>query len=246
MVPDLSPLYDRVDAKRRRLFNQRPLPAERIAVVKHAQDLAWLHDCHLWGGGTMRQADIETIVTTGMAVAGHPVIEHVEIGNLADALDWMEGWAKANGPLRLRDIQHLHALLNTGLSGATPGRFRTRELRIDGLATGHIPGTDIPRRMQWLCSMVNRRERRHAIERAVGACASLLAARPFGEGNDLVARLLLNGLLLQRAYPIAVLDDHDRLHDAQQAAAAGEVRPLGELVAAAVEHGLDRYLAALS
>jgi hypothetical protein len=246
MVPDLSSLYDRVDAKRRRLFNQRPLPAERIARVKQAQDLAWLHDGHLWGGGTMRQSDVETIVTTGMAVAGHPLVEHVEVSNLADALDWIESWAKANGPMRLRDILHVHALLNTGLPGANPGRFRTSELRIDGLATGHVPGMDIPRRMAHFCTLVNRRQRRHPIDRAVTASATLLATRPFGEGNDLVARLILNGLLLQRAYPIAVLDDHERLHIAQQAAQMGDPGPLGLLVIDAVEHGLDRYLAALS
>lgn len=245
MVPDLLPRYDRVDAKRRKLFSQRPLPAERLARVKHALDLDWLHDCHHWGGGTMRRSDIETVVTTGMAIDGHAITELVEVVNLADTLDWVESWAKANGPLRRRDLLQVHALLNTGLPGASPGRFRTGELRIDGQLTGHIPGQDVPLRTQRLCTMVNRRGRQHAIDRAVGAFATLLVMRPFNEGNDLVARLLLNGLLLQRGYPIAILDEHDRLHSAQQAAQGGDARPLGMLVADAVEHGLDRYLAAL-
>lgn len=245
MVPELLPRYDRVDAKRRQLFSQRPLPVERIARVKRALDLDWLYDCHRWGGGTLRRADVETVVTTGMAIAAHAVSDLVEVINLADALDWIEFWAKANGPLRRRDLLYVHALLNTGLPGASPGRFRTGELRIDGHLTGHIPGRDVPLRTQRLCTMVNRRGRHHAIDRAVGAFASLLVMRPFNEGNDFVARLVLNGLLLQRGYPIAILDEHDRLHRAQQAAQAGDVRPLGLLVADAVEHGLDRYLAAL-
>jgi hypothetical protein len=245
MLPHLLPEYDRVDAKRRQLFSIRPLPPEPVARVKRAQDLAWLHACHHWGGGTMRAADIDTVTTTGMAVAGHAVAEHVEISNLADALEWVESWAQANVPLRPRDLRHLHAVLTTGLPGANPGRFRTSELRIAGEADDPSPGQAIPRRIQAVCTQVNGRQRQHPIARAVGAGAAVLTIRPFNEGNDLTASLLVNGLLLQRSYPIAVLDDHKGLHGAQQAARIGDVRPLERLVTAAVADGFDRYLAAL-
>ena len=248
MALELSTLLDRVDGKRRRLFSFRPMPASIIARVKRKQDLAWLHASHGWGGGTLRLGEIESVIDTGLAVAGHPVSEHLEVQNLAEALEWIEEWARADLPMRARDILHVHAVLHAGLAGTLPGRFRASELRVGGTFAGHTPGPEIPRRIQALCTQLNGRSGRktHPIDRAVHAMITLTMLMPFREGNDLVTRLVLNGLLLQRAYPIAHFPDPDRLRDCLHMAQGGQRVPLTNLVAEVVEAGLDRYLAALA
>ncbi|MBC7543339.1 MAG: Fic family protein [Candidatus Sericytochromatia bacterium] len=196
----------------------------------------------------MRPKEIESIIETGLAIAGHPISEHLEVQNLADALEWIEGWARADVPLRTRDVLHVHGILHTGVPGTTPGQFRASELRVGGMFDSHTPGREIPRHIQALCTRINGRpgRKQHPIDRAVLAMTTLMTLLPFREGNDLVARLILNGLLLQRAYPIADFPDPARLRECQQAALAGNLPPLTALVAAAVEAGLDRYLKALA
>lgn len=240
----MEPLLTRVDQKRRDLLGYRPLPPDLIARVKATMDLAWVHTCHAWGGGTLRAREVAEILATGLAVADRPVSEHVEVLNLAEAVDWVEEWARTHRPLKPRDLRELHAVIHQGVPGACPGRLRTADVGWAAFGRAGAPGREVPRRLQELCSWVNGRiaKMRHPIVRAAYAYSTVTTLMPFREGNDVVGRFLLNGLLLQRSYPIAVLDEPDPLRAALRYAQTGETVPLVALVGEAVEQSLDQYL----
>ncbi len=46
----------------------------------------------------------------GITIAGKSLREHVEVVNLAEAVDWVEGLAKAEGSFTERTLLDLHAL----------------------------------------------------------------------------------------------------------------------------------------
>lgn len=133
--------------------------------------------------------------------------------------------------------------------------YRRRQVFIAGSAYTSPPPQAVPGRMAefglWLEAtqpMQTNQSRLHPVERAAHAHFWLMDIHPFVDGNGRVARLLMNLLLLQSGYPIAIIRTEDRLayYAALEAGHEGRLNDFLCLVAAAVDRTTDLYLAATS
>jgi len=84
----------------------------------------------------------------------------------------------------------------------------------------------------------------HPMEECAAFHAEFERVHPFRDGNGRVGRLLLNLLLVRYGYPPAVIYKKDRARYLQglRRADAGDPGLLGELLARAVKHSIDRFV----
>jgi len=87
-------------------------------------------------------------------------------------------------------------------------------------------------------------ENQHIIEDFAALHADFERIHPFNDGNGRTGRLILNLLLVRYGYPPAVINkaDRGRYLDGLRRADEGDPGLLGEVLARAVQHGLDRFL----
>lgn len=84
----------------------------------------------------------------------------------------------------------------------------------------------------------------HFAEHLADLHANLERIHPFRDGNGRVGRLVLNLLLVRYGAPPAILYKRNRAHylRALARADAGDPGPLGEIIARAVRHSIERFL----
>ena len=72
----------------------------------------------------------------------------------------------------------------------------------------------------------------------------LVAIHPFFDGNGRTSRLVMNVMLMQKGFPLAIIlkADRKKYYTVLQKADDGNLKPLVLLVAQAVERSLDLYI----
>ncbi|MDP2217577.1 MAG: Fic family protein [Methanolobus sp.] len=86
----------------------------------------------------------------------------------------------------------------------------------------------------------------HPIETVALLYHRLVEIHPFTDGNGRVARLLTNLYLISRNYPPVVLKKEDRrqYYASLRSADSGNLKPLAQFIAKAVDHSLTLYVSA--
>jgi Fic family protein len=151
------------------------------------------------------------------------------------------------------DILALHRLVLRSIDDANAGAYRQGQVYIAGSAFVPPPARAVPGRMAEYAAWLARTGEEaaagqglHPVARAAHAHFWLVDIHPFVDGNGLTARLLMNLLLLQAGYPIAIIRAEDRAayYTALEAGHAGRLDLFLLLVADAVDRTLDMFLAA--
>ncbi len=254
MVNDLPALLAKIDAKRALLDQRRPLSAGEAARLREYLDVEWTYHTNSIEGSTLTRQETLVVLKHGVTVGGRTLVEHLEATNHKQAIDYAIDLATLRTPPTQTDILALHKLVLRGIDDANAGHYRQRQVFIAGSEYVPPPPQAVPGRMAefnlWLektqPSAPGDSPRLHPVERAAHAHFWLVDIHPFVDGNGRLARLLMNLLLMQSGYPIAIIRTEDRqpYYAALEAGHAGRLDDFLLLVAAAVDRTSDLYLSA--
>ena len=250
---DLQHFLAHIDVKRAELDRQRPLSAAEAARLREYLDVEWTYNTNAIEGSTLTRQETLVVLKHGLTVGGKPLVEHLEAINHLAAIGWMEQLAAQPVPPGEADILALHRLVLRSIDDANVGVYRQAQVYIAGSA--HVPPSAqaVPGRMAeyavWLARTGDDQavgQGLHPVVRAARAHFWLVDIHPFVDGNGRVARLLMNLLLLQAGYPIAIIRQEDRTayYSALEAGHEGRLDPFLLLAAEAVDRTLDMFLAA--
>lgn len=263
--PSRSAIYQRLDEAITDLNDRLgglPSPAEADGIWA---DL-WHQEAHhstALEGNTLILSEVQKLLDEGWAVGDKELREYMEVFGYGAAAKWVYGQAlepggwSADGLLTLQEVRSVHFRAMTPVWDVaphshaspeeSPGSWRRHEIapfpdgmtpppfpEIDSLIADWIhdvnqlgapSGTPLPER---LAQIHNAFERIH----------------PFLDGNGRTGRLLLNLILVRTGYPPAIVFKHERTRylDAMRKADAGDLGPLGELVARAVTDNLYKFV----
>lgn len=245
----ITDILARIDEKKKQLDAARPLP---IALVRNLQEwfaVEFTYTSNALEGNTLSLSETAMVVEKGITVGGKTIREHLEAINHAQAIDCIESLAhKQRADLGIDDILAIHKIVLQKIDDIHAGIFRKVQVRIVGSATIFPNSAKVPFLMvdfmEWLHSATD-----HPIIIAALAHYKLVTIHPFIDGNGRAARLLMNLLLLQCGYTLAIIKKEQRseyIDAIEHARKTDDFIPFYGVILQAVEYTLDSYLQAIT
>jgi Fic family protein len=244
-----------------------PSPKESEAIWSDIWHLEAHHSTAL-EGNTLVLREVELLLERGKAVGAKPLKEYMEVKGYANAAQWVYAQALEPGDwhdgglITTQELRHIHKVAMDPVwqvaphPDATdregPGNFREHDIRPfgGGMTPPAWPLVDAQVR-GWVDAVNNQTsgliaadETTPMPERLARIHDHFERIHPFIDGNGRTGRLVLNLLLVRLGYPpIVVLKQQRSAYlAALQKADAGDVGPLGELLARAMYDNLNRFI----
>ncbi len=241
-IPIDESFLKRIDDKKRRLDNLRPLPKD--AVNKLLEDIRLRHTYHSNAieGNTLTLQETKLVLEQGITIGGKPLKDHIEARNDAEAFDFMVKLVQKKEIFSQEIIQQIHDIVTKGLLKDS-GKYRTGNVRITGSSI-------TPPSYQKIISLMDDYIRSiknlsfHPLKKATIIHHRLVWIHPFFDGNGRVARLVTNLFFMQEGYPPIILKQEQRknyyhvLHQGDE----GNLSPLAMFLANAMNEALQFHL----
>ncbi len=217
-------------------------------VVK-ALEIEYTYESNKIEGNTLTLQETALVIEKGLTVGGKTLNEHLEAINHTYAIDFIKAVAQNKEPITERLICEIHALILKRIDEQNAGRYRSVPVMISG--SKHIPPQPyaVPIQMEQLISWYDdNKDTLHPIVLSAEMHERLVTIHPFIDGNGRTSRLLMNLILLQHGYPIAILkgdsDNRLRYYNALEAAQAeNNKEPFINFVAETIKESIKRILA---
>ena len=235
-------LLKRIEEKKKRLDNNRPLPKD--ALKKLLEDIRLRHTYHSDAieGNTLTLQETKLVLEEGVTIGGKSLKDHVEAKNDAEAFDLMIKMVHAKKQISQDIIQEIHEMVTKGILKES-GKYRTSNVRIAGSKTTPPSYSKIINLLEGYISNIQKLKL-HPIKKAAFIHHELVRIHPFLDGNGRVSRLITNLYLMKIGYPPIILKKEDRrkYYHVLQKADDGDLSFLANFIAKAVHETLMYYL----
>jgi Fic family protein len=244
----ITQALNRIDEKKKKLDDARPLPAALVNNLQEWFSIEFTYTSNAIEGNTLSMSETAMVVEKGITIAGKTIREHLEAINHAQAIDFIRELAqKKQNDLALDDILAIHKIVLQKIDDVHAGVFREVMVRVVGSPTIFPNPVKVPFLMidfmTWLQTAAE-----HPVIVAALAHYKLVTIHPFIDGNGRTARLLMNLLLLQQGYPLAIIKKEKRaeyIAAIEHARQKEDMTEFYKIIIDAVEYSLDSYLEAI-
>jgi Fic family protein len=238
-------LLDRLEQKKARLDDLRPLPVAAVRRLGEQLTVEWIYNANAIEGNTLTLRETGLILEAGLTVGGKSLREHFEVINHKEAIDYVEALTGDDEPITPFHARQIHKLVMANIDNETAGQYRNLPVRIAGSEYQPPDAWQVSQLMDdWGDWLNGPALALHPIERAASAHHRLAAIHPFMDGNGRTARLVMNLLLMRDGYPPTIILWVNRRQYYRVLAQAdeGNVAPLVNFVGRAVERSLTVYV----
>ncbi len=193
-----------IDQLKATLSAHRPLSPEAVKKINETLDIEYTYESNRIEGNTLTLMETAFVVNEGLTVSGHPMREHLEAINHAQAIEYIKDMASGNEEISERLIKDIHSIVLQGINRENAGKYRQVPVTIQG--SKHLPPQPylIEKQMEDFMIEFNEKEekREHPVLIAAFLHERLLTIHPFIDGNGRTSRLLMNQYLLRHGYTI--------------------------------------------
>jgi Fic family protein len=242
-----SRLFNRLDLKKARLDDLRPLPVASVNRLRDEILIEWIYNSNAIEGSTITLLETRLILETGLTIGGKSLREHFEVINHKKAIQYVEDLVQVSEPITAFHVRQIHRLILVNIDDENAGNYRETQVRIAGAPIIPPESWQITNLMtEWSTWVTEAEGSIHPIALAAQAHHRLVAIHPFIDGNGRTARLAMNLLLMRRGYPPTVIQRANRrqYYTVLAQAASGKPEALVNFVGRAVENSLNLYLEA--
>lgn len=238
-------IHRRIVEKKQRLDRHRPLSPSLLNRLRKEFMVEYTFDSNAIEGSTLTLHETRMVIEEGLTVQGRLLRDILAARNHPEAIEYVEGLAKAGGSLTEVDVLTLHRLIMEGVDEGA-GRYREAGVRIAGAVFSLPKSTEVSAMMRSLLDWLDRNlEELSPVELAAVFHHRFVSIHPFAEGNGRTARLLMNLILMRNSYAFIVSvsrQDRDKYIRALREADQGSLNDFVNYVARCAERTLDIYL----
>lgn len=196
-------LLQEIDQLKMQLQNVRHLQSYKIA---QALDIEYTYESNKIEGNTLTLQETTLVIEKGLTIGGKPLKEHLEATNHYFAIEFIKQLVEDKTPFTERVLFQIHQLILQGIDNHNAGRYRNVQVLISGAK--HIPPQPylVPKQMEDFFIWYNEnKDVLHPVILSAEIHERLVTIHPFIDGNGRTSRLLMNLILLQNGYTIAIL-----------------------------------------
>jgi Fic family protein len=203
--------YTHLDQLKEKLNHLRQNHSDKVAK---AFDIEYTYESNKIEGNTLTLQETTLVIEKGLTIGGKSLNEHLEAINHQHAIEYIKELANDKQTISERDLLQIHQLILQSIDNQNAGKYRNVQVLISGAK--HIPPQPfiVPKQMEDLFIWYNEnKDQLHPIELSAEMHERLVTIHPFIDGNGRTSRLLMNLILLQNGFPIAILkgDTESRL-----------------------------------
>jgi Fic family protein len=229
----------------------RPFPVSAIKKLQKQFQIEMIYHSNAIEGNSLTLKETFLVINEGMTVKGKPLKDHLEAKDHQGALQHLYAMVEKKKQCAFSEgiIQGLHGRITSETDSAGAGTYRNAGVIIGG--SDHVPpdAIDVPYQMAELVHWVrDNRKKLHVIELSALLHHRLVFIHPFFDGNGRVARIVMNLLLMQKGFPLAIIlkNDRKKYYRVLDQADKKNYKPLVHFIAQAVERSLEIYLKMLT
>ena len=218
------------------------------ATIKEALKVEFLYESNRIEGNTLTLRETQLVINEGMTISGKSMREHLEAINHKEAILFIEDLVTQKMDLSEYVLKQIHGIVLYGIDRENAGVYRKLPVAIAG--SKHLPPQ--PYLLQDLMEDYFRfyelhRNDLHPVILAAEMHERLVSIHPFIDRNGRTSRLIMNLILLQHGFPLAIIggDYESRMayYDAlEKVQTEDDKQSFILLIAEKVLSGLDRYI----
>lgn len=243
-------IEERIEEKLKRLNKFRPLPVSAVKKLKERFEIEITYNSNAIEGNSLTLKETYLVINEGITIKGKPLKDHLEAKNHQEALNYLYDLIEKGKKNSFSEnlIRSLNQIVQQNIDKEWAGRYRNSGVIIGG--SKHLPpeAIEVPHLMKKMMEWYAVNKKLHPVELASIIHHKLVFIHPFFDGNGRTSRLVMNIILMQSGFPLAVVLKNDRLryYSALSAADKGDYASFVNFIARAVERTLDIYLKVLT
>ncbi len=201
----MNEFIKKIDELQKQINEMRPLARETVLSLRDYYKIGLTWSSNAIEGNTLTETETKVVLEDGLTVGGKPLRDYLEAQGHGDAYAYMISLAKGN-EITEADILKLHRLFFVKIDEENAGVYRKNRVFISG-STHALPVPEkVPGLMkEFINGLKDPGRKEHPVITAAKAHLDFVFIHPFIDGNGRVARLLMNLILLQEGYNIALI-----------------------------------------
>lgn len=242
-------LINEIEQLKIQLNDLRHLQSYKIA---QALDIEYTYESNKIEGNTLTLQETQLVIEKGLTIGGKPLKEHLEATNHYYAIEFIKQLVEDKTPFTETILLQIHQLILQGIDNHNAGKYRNVQVLISGAK--HIPPQPylVPKQMESFFIWYNEyKDKIHPVVLSAEMHQRLVTIHPFIDGNGRTSRLLMNLILIQNGYPIAILkgDVASRLkyyECLEIAQTENNNKPFIEFIAENIKNTMNRILKSIN
>jgi len=147
-----------------------------------------------------------------------------------------------------QDIKDIHKIILTSINSEWAGKYRLSDVFIRGADVEPASPRHVPFKMKDLVGWLELQQEGSPVKIAADLHFKFVKIHPFIDGNGRTARLLMNLVLIQNGYPMAIIKTNQRnvyIDAINEGTVTGNLTDFYQVIYDAAERSLDAYLSAV-
>ncbi len=201
----MDKLLKEIDGLQKEINSFRPLPPETLKQLKVYYRVGLTYTSNALEGNSLTETETKVILEDGITIGGKPIKDYYEAVGHGEAYDYMTSLATFED-FTEDVIKTLHKFFYHRISETEAGRYRRNKVFISG-SKYTFPSPDKVEDLmkKFITGIRGVAKKSHPVEYAAIAHKEIVLIHPFIDGNGRVARLLMNLILLQKGYCLAIV-----------------------------------------
>ena len=194
-----------IDKLQKEVNALRPLQPDTLEQLKKYYRVGLTYSSNALEGNSLTETETKIVLEDGITIGGKPMKDHYEATGHGEAYDYMNSLATIKY-FTENDIKKLHKLFYHRINEEEAGQYRRKKVFISGSKYA-LPTPDQVQDLmnKFITRMEVVAKERHPVEYSAIAHKDFVFIHPFIDGNGRVARLLMNLILLQKGYCLAII-----------------------------------------
>jgi len=206
----LEPKIKKLDAYQAQITALRPLTHHELTELKSYYKVGLTYTSNAIEGNSLTETETKVVLEEGITIGGKPLKDHLEALGHQDAFDQIYQWL--NQPLTEALICECHRLFYYRIDQEKAGVYRQERVFVSGVARAFPSPEKIAFEMAELIAKWEALDSgMHPVLKAAWLHYHFVDIHPFIDGNGRTARLLMNLILIQNGYPVAIIPPINRV-----------------------------------